>query len=93
MTGQTNEQRISGLEAEVRRIHERINSLARLSQGDVADLKSDIAILRAEMAANHATVVKELAHLGSQIEALPRAIAEPISDLIAAEVGKALRKK
>ena len=51
---QTNEQRIANLEVEIRRIHERISALGRLGQSDVADLKSDIAMLRAGMAANHA---------------------------------------
>ena len=88
------EDRVAMVEAEIKRINDRIGSVIRLGQSDVADLKADIAGLRAEMAANHATmvnnhatVVKEMGAVRSELDtvrasldALPRVIAKLIAD-------------
>ena len=83
----TLEDRVATVEAEIKRINDRIGSVMRLGQADVADLKSDIATLRAEIAANHATIVKDMGAVRSELDtvrtslgALPRVIAELIAD-------------
>jgi hypothetical protein len=63
-------ERVHNLEDAIRRINEPITSQVRLGQADIGELKADIAMSCAEALSNHATAIKELLGVRTELGVL-----------------------